>query len=70
MSKGVFNVPIATNEPVLSYEKGSSEREELLNTYNEMYASKINVPLYIGGEEITTSNQRNMCPPHDHQHDL
>ncbi len=70
MSKGVFNVPIATNEPVLSYEKGSSEREELLNTYNEMYASKINVPLYIGGEEITTSNQRNMCPPHDHQHVL
>lgn len=70
MSKGVFNVPIATNEPVLSYEKGSSEREELFNTYNEMYASKINVPLYIGGEEITTSNQRNMCPPHDHQHVL
>jgi len=70
MSKGVFNVPIATNEPVLSYEKGSSEREELLNTYNEMYASKINVPLYIGGKEINTSNQRNMCPPHDHQHVL
>ena len=70
MSKGVFNVPIATNEPVLSYEKGSSEREELLKTYKEMYASKIHVPLYIGGEEITTSNQKNICPPHDHKHVL
>lgn len=70
MSKGVFNVPIATNEPVLSYEKGSSEREELLNTYKEMYASKINVPLYIGGEEVSTSNTRAINPPHDHQHVL
>ncbi|MDG1190197.1 MAG: L-glutamate gamma-semialdehyde dehydrogenase [Flavobacteriales bacterium] len=70
MSKGVFNVPIATNEPVLSYEKGSSEREELLKTYKEMYASKIHVPLYIGGKEITTSNQKNICPPHDHKHVL
>jgi len=68
MSKGVFNVPIATNEPVLSYEKGSSEREELLNTYKKMYASKINVPLYIGGKEITTSTLKNICPPHDHKH--
>ncbi len=70
MSKGVFNVPIATNEPVLSYEEGSSEREEVLKTYKEMYASKINVPLYIGGKEITTSTQKDMCPPHDHKHIL
>lgn len=68
MSKGFFNVPVATNETVLSYEKGSSEREELLRTYQEMYNTKIDVPLYIGGEEIHTTEKEDMRPPHDHKH--
>ena len=70
MSKGVFNVPIATNEPVKSYKPGSAEREELLSTYQAMYNSTIDVPLYIGSKEITTSNQKNMSPPHEHKHVL
>ena len=70
MSKGVFNVPVATNEPVKSYEPGSAEREELLNTYQTMYNSTIDVPLYIGGEIIHTSEKINMVPPHDHKHVL
>ena len=57
MSKGVFNVPVATNEPVKSYEPGSAEREELLSTYQAMYNSTIDVPLYIGGETIHTSKK-------------
>ena len=67
MSKGVFNVPVATNETVKSYEPGSSEREELLSTYQAMYNSTIDVPLYIGGETIHTPEKINMVPPHDHQ---
>ncbi|MAZ54566.1 MAG: 1-pyrroline-5-carboxylate dehydrogenase [Flavobacteriales bacterium] len=70
MSKGVFNVPIATNEVVKSYEQGSTELEELLSTYQSMYNSSINVPLYIGGESIHTSKKINMVAPHDHQHVL
>ena len=70
MSKGVFNVPVATNEPVKSYELGSPEREELLTTYQAMYNSTIDVPLYIGSETIHTSEKINMVPPHDHQHVL
>ena len=62
MSKGAFNVPIATNEPVMSYEPGSHEREELLNTYKAMYSSRIDVPLYIGGKEITTSTKKDITP--------
>ena len=58
MSKGVFNVPIATNEPVKSYIKGSLERNSLLSTYKEMYNSNIEIPLYIGGEEIYTKNKK------------
>ena len=33
-----------------------------------MYNSNIEIPLYIGGEEITTKNKKNIYPPHDHNH--
>jgi len=68
MSKGVFNVPIASNEAVKSYKAGSVERIELLNTYKIMNSSHVDIPLYIGGEEIRTDNKQNIAPPHDHKH--
>ncbi|MDC0029157.1 L-glutamate gamma-semialdehyde dehydrogenase, partial [bacterium] len=68
--KGVFNVPIAKNEAVKSYKKGSSEREELLTTYKEMYNTSTEIPLYIGGKEIFTDNKKNISPPHDHKHKI
>ena len=44
----------AENEPVLGYKKGSEERKNVERTYNEMFNSKIDVPLYIGKDEIFT----------------
>lgn len=70
MSKGVFNVPIAKNEAIKSYKKGSSDREELLTTYKKMYNSSIEIPLYIGGKEIFTDNKKDISPPHDHKHKI
>ncbi|NQX86358.1 MAG: L-glutamate gamma-semialdehyde dehydrogenase [Flavobacteriaceae bacterium] len=68
MGKGFFNVPVAVNEPVKGYAPGSPEREAVLAAYKEMYNSKIDVPMYINGEDVTTGNTRTMSPPHDHQH--
>ncbi|WP_027137133.1 L-glutamate gamma-semialdehyde dehydrogenase [Gaetbulibacter saemankumensis] len=68
MGKGFFNVPIAINEPVKSYAPGSPEREEVLETYKNMFNSQVDVPLYINGEYVSTGNTRTMSPPHDHQH--
>ena len=70
MSKGIYNVPVASNEPVKSYEPGSPELEELMSTYKSMKNSTIDVPLYIGSEQITCDQTINMTPPHDHQHVL
>ena len=33
-----------------------------------MWNETIEVPNYIGSEEIRTGNTRNMTAPHDHQH--
>lgn len=70
MGKGFFHVPPAVNEPVLTYAPGTPEREEVLKTYKEMWDSKIEVPLYIGAEEIKTGNTKSIRPPHDHQHEV
>lgn len=70
MGKGVFQVPEAINEPIKSYAPGTPEREEVLKAYKELYNSKVEVPLYIGSEEIKTGDTAPMNPPHDHQHHL
>ena len=68
MLKGFFNIPKAVNEPVKSYAPNSPEKISVLKAYKTMWDSKIDVPLYIGSEEIFTGNTRNMSAPHDHQH--
>ncbi len=68
MLKGFFNVPKAVNEPVKSYAPNSPEKTAVLAAYKEMWNTKIDVPLYIGSEEIRTGNTRNMSAPHDHKH--
>ena len=68
MSNAHFKVPEIINEPVNSYAPGTPQRESLLNKYNEMYnQDPIDVPMYIGGEEVRTDDKRKMSPPHDHQ---
>ncbi|WP_281226783.1 L-glutamate gamma-semialdehyde dehydrogenase [Flavobacterium aquiphilum] len=68
MLKGFFNVPKAVNEPVKSYAPNSPEKANILSAYKEMWNSKVDVPLYIGSEEIKTGNTKNITAPHDHQH--
>ena len=68
MSNAVFQVPFAENEPVKSYAPGSEERKELQAKYKEMYnQAPIDVPMYIGSEEVRTENKKKMSPPHDHK---
>lgn len=68
MSNAFYNVPVAINEPVRSYTPSSSERASLLAKYKEMYNQEpIEVPLYIGSEQIRTETKKKLSPPHDHQ---
>ncbi len=68
MSNAFFNVPVAKNEPVKAYAPGSAERTSLLAKYQEMYnQNPIEVPMYIGGEEVRTETKKPLTSPHDHQ---
>ncbi len=68
MSKGFFNVPKAKNEPVKGYTPNSPEKAAVLASYKTMWNSKIDIPLYIGSEEIRTGNTHTISPPHNHKH--
>ncbi|MES2646262.1 MAG: L-glutamate gamma-semialdehyde dehydrogenase [Bacteroidota bacterium] len=70
MSLGYFNYPLPANEPVLNYAPGSAERALLQKTLAELKSSEIDIPQYIGGEEIRTGNKQPLNPPHERAHVL
>ncbi len=70
MSNAFFEVPIATNEPVLDYAAGSPERKAVQKAYAEMKSKKLDIPMFIGGKKVRTKNKVNMTSPHDHKHVL
>ncbi|MEM6685858.1 MAG: L-glutamate gamma-semialdehyde dehydrogenase [Bacteroidota bacterium] len=68
MGKGFFQVPTAINEPVKSYAPGTPERAAVIAQYEAYYTGHVDVPMYIGSDEVRTGNRKPMSPPHDHQH--
>lgn len=68
MGKGFFHVPKAVNEPVKLYVPGSPERAAVLEQYDQYFNSTVDIPMYIGSEEVRTGNTQPLSPPHDHQH--
>ncbi|MEM1219958.1 MAG: L-glutamate gamma-semialdehyde dehydrogenase [Bacteroidota bacterium] len=70
MSNAFFNVPVAKNEPVLSYAPGSAERTALQAALKELKSTETAVPMYIGGEHVFADNKVSIHPPHEHAHNL
>ena len=70
MPKGIYKVPAPINEPVKSYAPGSAERKELQAMLKELRSKEIDVPMYIGGEEVRSNEKVRMSAPHDHKHTL
>ncbi|MFN5705402.1 MAG: L-glutamate gamma-semialdehyde dehydrogenase [bacterium] len=68
MSTGFFKVPVPTNEPILSYAPGTKERELLQAALKEARSKVLDIPMYIGSEEVRSGKTAKLTPPHDHQH--
>ncbi|SDC00636.1 L-glutamate gamma-semialdehyde dehydrogenase [Niabella drilacis] len=67
MHQGSFSYPLPANEPVLNYAPGSKERESLKAAIALLKSQKLDVPMYIGADEIRTSKKEPLRPPHAHQ---
>jgi 1-pyrroline-5-carboxylate dehydrogenase len=70
MSLSISNIPLPKNEPVLSYAPGSPERKALEQALKTARAKEVDIPMYIGTEEVRTGKKRKLSPPHDHGHVL
>ena len=68
MNIGNFFYPMPQNEPVLNYAPGSSERELLKKALKDLKSKKVDVPMYIGSEEVRTGKKVEMHPPHERNH--
>ncbi|WP_430812053.1 MULTISPECIES: L-glutamate gamma-semialdehyde dehydrogenase [unclassified Carboxylicivirga] len=70
MPKGIFQVPPAVNEPIKSYAPGTPERAELKEMLQKLRSEELDIPMFIGGEEVRTGNKKRIHPPHEIAHTL
>jgi 1-pyrroline-5-carboxylate dehydrogenase len=67
---GIFRPPAPLNEPVKEYAPGSPERATLRLRLQQMRAERLEIPLVIGGEDVTTGKTKEAIVPHDKGHVL
>ncbi len=65
MNNSIVKIKNYENEPVLSYAKNSPERKKLEETLNRCLSSNIEIPMYIGGEEVKSGKLVEIRPPHE-----
>lgn len=70
MANAFFKTPKATNEPILSYAPGTTERVELAAEIAETKKVAHDLPMYINGEWVSTGEKVAMHPPHEIKHTL
>src|SRR5205809_7229160 len=62
--------PAPFNEPVRDYAPGSPERASLQRRLEQMQSDRPEVPLVIGGRDVTAGQTRPAVMPHDKGHVL
>ena len=65
-----YKVPAPVNEPVKEYAVNSVERKKLKQALESARSVQLDIPMYIGGQEIRTGNTAEIFPPHDTKHSL
>ncbi len=70
MSNAFFKVPVAVNEPVLSYAPGSPEKARVKAALADLKGTTIDIPMYIGAKKVFTDEKRTIRPPHQLSHVL
>lgn len=70
MNLGYFSYPIPVNEPINNYEPGSPQRDALKKTLADLKNQQMDIPMYIGGEEVRTGKTQPIHPPHEIAHVL
>jgi 1-pyrroline-5-carboxylate dehydrogenase len=73
VSRSHFSIPqtpTAYNEPVRDYAPGSPERASLKARLEQLSDERIDIPMVIGGEEVTSGDIYEAVMPHHNKHVL
>lgn len=70
MNTGYFSYPLPANEPVLNYAPASAEKARLKAVLAELKSQTLDIPMYIGGDEVRTGKTETIRPPHETAHVL
>jgi 1-pyrroline-5-carboxylate dehydrogenase len=70
MSNGHYTYPMPVNEPVLAYAPGSPEKKALKAALAAAKAQELDIPMYIGSNEVRTADKQRIHPPHEIKHTL
>lgn len=68
MSNGIFDLAHPTNEPVLQFGQKSPEKLALKNALASAKKQTLDIPMYIGSEEVKTGKKKEIRPPHETKH--
>lgn len=70
MSENIVFIPRAVNEPIKEYLPGSPERVDLIKALDEIYSNVKEIPMFIGGKEVTSDKILPIYPPHKINHKI
>ncbi len=70
MNNAIAQIPEPANETILSYAPRSTERARLRKKLEELKSDVVEIPAFIGGEEVRTGNTIEITAPHDHRRTL
>ena len=67
---GILRPPEPVNEPVKNYGPDSPERKSVVSRLEQMANERIDLPMVIGGREVTSGDIYEAVMPHDTKHVL
>ncbi|HWC13986.1 MAG TPA: L-glutamate gamma-semialdehyde dehydrogenase [Actinomycetota bacterium] len=70
MTDAIVRAPAPFNEPVKDYVPGSTERERLRSRLEQLAAERIEIPMVIGGRDVTSGDIYEAVMPHATKHVL
>jgi 1-pyrroline-5-carboxylate dehydrogenase len=70
MNFGYFSYPMPVNEPVHAYAPGTAERAALKKALADLKGQNMDIPMFIGGQEVRTGKTVPIRPPHEIAHEL
>ena len=70
MNNSITRTPPPVNDPIRNYAPGSPERASLVEHLTDLKSQQIDIPAFIGGQEVRTGDVRTVHPPHERSHTL